>query len=59
MAAELKEKGDLQLKKHTKARRSGINPGNPLSMSDLTPRKTKLMAAGAYGYPPKLNLAKE
>lgn len=54
MAAELKEKGDLQLKKHTKARRSGINPGNPLSMSDLTPRKTKLMAAGAYGYP--LNL---
>lgn len=49
--AEFNEKGDLQLIMHTIARRSGINPGNPLSISDLTPRKTKLMAAGAYGYP--------
>lgn len=29
---------------HTNARLSGINPGNPFSMSALAPRKTKLMA---------------
>ena len=31
--------------RHTTAGRSGINPGNPLSISPLVPRKTKLMVA--------------
>lgn len=40
----------MNYKQLTTERRSGINPGNPLSMSARLPRKTKLMVAEVYGY---------
>lgn len=35
----------MQISEHTTAGRSGIKPGNPLSISPLEPRNTKLMVA--------------